>query len=154
MLPSIGSLPSPRAKKPWLPPSVTDLGPAKAPFQQFQNLSGMFAERDSELKELHEELDELLGGLGLDHLMQTPSPSPASPGSPEPVKPVNLNGISKKATKVWESPVVPTPAGVPAPVVPACGAGTCSGWPRSEWPGCPEPSMLGHELFARFAWTA
>jgi len=119
VLPSIGSLPSPRAKKPWLPPSVTDLGPAKAPFQQFQNLSGMFAERDSELKELHEELDELLGGLGLDHLMQTPSPSPASPGSPEPVKPVNLNGISKKATKVWESPVVPTPAGVPAPVVPA-----------------------------------
>lgn len=113
VLPSIGSLPSPRAKKPWLPPAVTDLGPAKAPFQQFENLSGMFAERDSELKELHEELDELLGGLGLEHLMQTPSPSPASPGSPELV-----NRISKKAAPASPAPAPVVPAPAPKPVGP------------------------------------
>ncbi|CAE6923308.1 unnamed protein product [Symbiodinium natans] len=120
--PALPSLPTPREKKPWLAPlaplapaPVADLGPAKAPFQQFQNLSGMFAERDSELKELHEELDELLGGLGLEHLMQAspmspPSPSPASrPSQPEPLRTAGSGSVKGVAKSVNGAPGVATP---------------------------------------------
>ena len=122
--PPLPKPPSPRPKKPRLAHVVGDLGPAKAPFQQFQNLSGMFAERDSELKELHEELDELLGGFGLEHLMQSASPSAASAAcsQSEPSGSPAANGIlkpsgSKRAT-------APPPPERTIPGLPALASGS------------------------------